>query len=42
MPLNCFHGNSYLESLVVERDQSKTKALKLYLCTEGKYEGIIY
>jgi len=35
MPLHCFHGNCYLDSLEVIREHNQTKALKFTLITEG-------
>jgi hypothetical protein len=35
VPLNCFHGNCFLDSLEVLRENNVTKALKFILVTEG-------
>ncbi|KAK2187623.1 hypothetical protein NP493_159g00036 [Ridgeia piscesae] len=35
MPLNCFHGNCYLDNLEAIREGNVTKALKFILVTEG-------
>lgn len=35
VPLNCFHGNTYLDYLDVHRDHNVTKGVKFHLVMEG-------